>query len=677
MLVHSDLVNYDRMATFIYTEVAGRKKRKGEGRGKDTIGVETIRQYASAIKDLWTLQRDQQRNPHAVDPRGDLVKTLIATARAGEHQRHLDNFEDPAAGTLLDGYTTAVQLGQITDSFLTLNTPAGLRDRLALLLCHAALLRGNNVRGMELSQLQTHVLPAHNEGYTRSVAYQLVLRNGKSNQTNNVEYGAFLRAREVESCAVGAMAMHLFYRLSGVETFTPDGRTFPDLTNPEKWYRLKLLPGRGSKESAVDYNTHNAATKRAFEECGFSFTAKTHAMRGSACRMADIGGAPEESIKRLGRWEQGAAEVHYLKTMPVQAMRVLAGFRPSGGDYWLKRGAFDPPQELACAVFPQVEEYEAWFVEQAKEKKKVSGATKGFIQLLKELRPVLLQDAVLLRRKFPQYFLWDNKLFSSASFIAFEAAMLANIDTVEDPSDLQMRRLVPELFERLDTVYAAHTLSLKQIRDETADLKRTVEGGLKQVSSQQQDFFSGRVPWTVSVQVSPPVQPAGFTAVQIHDDAPSMSETEEEHISSGPITLKHTDFMSPMPAHSPAPTTVLSGPVPVYGPYAMSRRVETVEDAWREYQHGLGGRTPVREAYEGKKIHRDSLKHGAEQKFWNRRRQLITYIKEQAALRGLTCEAMAIQMEVYRLSLPKRDQSLSKVQEAAKRGSLLPAPSSG
>jgi hypothetical protein len=70
--------------------------------------------------------------------------------------------------------------------------------------------------------------------------------------------------------------------------------------------------------------------------------------------MADLGGASESDISRAGRWDSSAMNQYYLTTMPRMTMRVLAGFAPTPGTFWLPRD-IDPPADLEKMVFPDVD----------------------------------------------------------------------------------------------------------------------------------------------------------------------------------------------------------------------------------------------------------------------------------------------------------------------------------
>jgi hypothetical protein len=90
------------------------------------------------------------------------------------------------------------------------------------------------------------------------------------------------------------------------------------------------------------------------EAAGIMTKKVTHAFRGSASRMADLGGASESDISRAGRWDMSCMNQYYLTTLPRETMRVLAGFTAEPGTFWLARDV-DPPSALEKMVFPDVD----------------------------------------------------------------------------------------------------------------------------------------------------------------------------------------------------------------------------------------------------------------------------------------------------------------------------------
>ena len=128
------------------------------------------------------------------------------------------------------------------------------------------------------------------------------------------------------------------------ETFGEANTVFPEFLKNAEWYPLYLFPGRNQK-TQISPAAHSKAVKATLELANIHSKKVTHIFRGSASRMADLGGAAESDINRAGRWDSSAMTQYYLTTMPRMTMRVLAGFAPNRGTFWLARDV-DPPEAL-------------------------------------------------------------------------------------------------------------------------------------------------------------------------------------------------------------------------------------------------------------------------------------------------------------------------------------------
>ena len=125
-------------------------------------------------------------------------------------------------------------------------------------------------------------------------------------------------------------------------------------------------------------------------------SAKTHIGRSSGARDAEHNGASLLAIQRHGGWGVTALTGAYLaKSLPLEALRTLAGFPPRSGSYYLPRASATPPEELQRTIFP--------FLEKSKEQlsscsKKYGSeiAGKSFMELMLYLRIVILQDVAVL-----------------------------------------------------------------------------------------------------------------------------------------------------------------------------------------------------------------------------------------------------------------------------------------
>ena len=151
----------------------------------------------------------------------------------------------------------------------------------------------------------------------------------------------------------------------------------------------------------------------AFTKCNIVSLKKTHAARGSSCKMADLDGADESQIRRLGRWNNTTMNGAYLTSLPREVMRVLAGFPSQQGHFFLPRAAVSPPPELCAKVFPQVD----YWLEKI-EPSQIAAA--GFLRLLGVLRVTFLQDAVLRQEKYPRHLVFHSQIFQDPLYQEFK-----------------------------------------------------------------------------------------------------------------------------------------------------------------------------------------------------------------------------------------------------------------
>ncbi|OWY91439.1 hypothetical protein PHMEG_00039979 [Phytophthora megakarya] len=129
----------------------------------------------------------------------------------------------------------------------------------------------------------------------------------------------------------------------------------------------------------MTYRAHYDATIKAFTALGMHSKAKTHAARGSGARMAELAGATEAQIRRLGRWNASTMEGCYLSALPREAMRSLAGFTPDRNTFFLERASLIPPEHLQTQIFPFIETYMAAYMQESAP----HVATGGFLDLLR------------------------------------------------------------------------------------------------------------------------------------------------------------------------------------------------------------------------------------------------------------------------------------------------------
>ncbi|KAN0086503.1 hypothetical protein V8E54_000191 [Elaphomyces granulatus] len=81
-------------------------------------------------------------------------------------------------------------------------------------------------------------------------------------------------------------------------------------------------------------------------------------------------------------------------------------------------------------------------------------AAGAFLELLDRLRDVLLQDAALLRREFPQHDLFNDPIFATSEYAEFEAAVTTAVEVArdEDPHLVAVQKALPAVCDSLRTV---------------------------------------------------------------------------------------------------------------------------------------------------------------------------------------------------------------------------------
>ncbi|KAI8076818.1 uncharacterized protein BX664DRAFT_246057, partial [Halteromyces radiatus] len=131
------------------------------------------------------------------------VKDLLKMVKNKEYEVSRGNYEDRGEGTLADGYTSNDQVADVVKAFLSRTQRHGeqLRGALAFLLSHYMLLRGESIRKLEMTDLQT--INLENEAARQGMdcpALVMIMRQGKTNRHNRLELAGCMRNIRVEIC---------------------------------------------------------------------------------------------------------------------------------------------------------------------------------------------------------------------------------------------------------------------------------------------------------------------------------------------------------------------------------------------------------------------------------------------------------------------------------------------
>jgi hypothetical protein len=88
---------------------------------------------------------------------------------------------------------------------------------------------------------------------------------------------------------MGALAQYFFWR------WHISGEPEPGFRYRKDWYRIKLLVGK-YREEEISYPTQLEETYQVFGAAGIHSVKKTHAMRGSGARGAELHGVSERQV---------------------------------------------------------------------------------------------------------------------------------------------------------------------------------------------------------------------------------------------------------------------------------------------------------------------------------------------------------------------------------------------
>ena len=654
---------------------------------RQTLGVSAVKGYVAAITDLWSFQKSKGLNSHP-NPRGEGLNGLLRARQRSEHQRRRLEFADRAAGTLQDGYDEAKMLDAVR--FCWRGRPKSAEPRLRtavdFLLAHNLLLRSESRLAAEFPDFFTLQLPG--EGPTPCFPMIMIMDNGKMNQQGRLEYAAVMRHRNPLLCTMAYTAFYLFYRWNIM------GEPTPTFRRRERWYGLHLVKGEDAGRR-MSYDTQLEWINKMFEGANVASLKKTHAGRSQGARHAELNGVNEGQIRRAGRWNSDALTNCYLTHLPRKFMRSMAGFAASvQGNFFLPRARVPPPRSLERSVWPFVDEWLAWLdegegvgegaavdegegetivVECKPEGSPATAsyaavaaasaldadeahadrddlAAQGFLRLLRQLRVILLQDSVIMRREFPAHPLWADPLFGRDDYRAFEKDVELSLLDVEEPEELRIRKTLPAIAERLSILHQSLARDVNEWGTRTREQ-------LGEINARLGDLFEGRISITLNPTYAALPPPTAATVDTTTALAPTLVSA-----AGSTSTPFHSTFSSPAP--SEASSEVVEAAEAVVPSYLLSRAISTVPQLWREWTIGLGGGPSVQglEDHYGVRWRR---KH-SEKVMYGRRKVIIDEIRRRHAA-GISIGAAVEEVELVRqrgaLSLYQLYQLLNRQKE--------------
>ncbi|KAH9104386.1 hypothetical protein AeMF1_019516 [Aphanomyces euteiches] len=543
--------------------------------------------------DLWKVQYELDQTDR-VPIRPAAVKELLKLKQMAMVDEENSTFKDHGIGTMVDS-VDQTSLREVADKFFSEMTEVGLKHRADNLMTYALATRGDNIRRLKLSNIDLIVF--ENEGF------------------GNVEESTFMRHKDVTRCPFGALGLYFLFR------WRIGGEPCPDLSDPELCYDIYALKGSNPK-TPMKYSHQYQAIKKQHESLGLRSTSKTKAGRKSAAVTAEHEGASGHSVDKHGHWATRTRDGSYANhVVPWETVRTLAGAEK--GRYYVERAMVAVPKDLQCMVFPWIESARV-----AMNLKRRDIAGESFLRLMEYMRVVILQDAALLIRipGYNQHPVYQMPVFTNSAFISFQQQLIVAVETAVAPEFMAIEKAMPLVAESLQNVRQDTALIYRELSQVTLG-PRKVQEVVENMASKCCDNTN-----LVRQQVVGALQQAidGLAA------APSNQQFTND---CSAVVTQSTHLVAPSPKS-------------IVRSQTMSRSIDTVRLAWKEYQVGLNGAPALKDL---------ELQHGAkwrstdvERKFFQRRKPLYTAI-EQLMAEGME-EACAVSLLEELLNNLKRNK---------------------
>ena len=658
-----DWVTTERVHYFLKEHVIGRLSRvmkKGEEEFK-TVSHSLVKQYLQALVMLYDWQKTEERFDPNKNPKpsadGKTLKNLMDMSAKDLENRRRQNFEDRAKDSLLEGYRQR-DLPYLAAYFFSLGTDHGMRNRSTQLLLHHNVMRWDSGKMVEFPDMFHLILEEEGPIEHMCICVAIMMRQGKANKYGRLEYNGMFRNKDVRICGVGGIGFWLLWRYHVMK------EEVPDFIKPQDWFFTKLINSPKSRFLEYSYDGHIKAVDKGFSALLIESVDKAHAARKTGVQYAQSRGLKADEIRKATHHnEKDVLSTAYMAELPLDQMRVAAGFRHDRREYWLRRALLDPPLELQQKIFPWLEKA---LTDQHNAQRRLM-CTSGFLKLLQKLRTVILQDAVFLlgvemeveRRidgqeaksfAFRDHPIFQDELFSSPLFLSFAEDLKKAAAEAVDPADTTMENVMPALNDKLDlqtqAILGAHAAS-------NAELKKWVEEKLDEKLDEKLGGLESRMNETFARTANTALAAAAANAAANHlprftlgrppahlSPSSSSSAPADGTAAASSAVLPGVVAAAAAPtAAPPAVDATTRAGVPVY---TFARNISTVRELWKEWHVGIGHHPPVVEFIS--KYGVKGLPSAGEKKWYQRRSKIISWVKELAAERYENKFEQAVQL---------------------------------
>ena len=400
--------------------------------------------------------------------------------------------------------------------------------------------RAQQVRGFGLpdtSVVETgkNMGTTHFPNFTPCKLVGLQINNSKNQNGSQVKHTYVGRHLDVEQCGTASISFYTVYSYSDVQGENTV-RQVPDLSVNRKWYNEVLFcEDVREPEKTMTHSDQADDVKRMNKILGIETTSVTHALR----KLMDLNPAPLKDVSRLALYQSNLGEMEkvYIKKPAYRAIRGRTGFPWQGSEWYLPRQSLwiddlsaDPTWSvdrsnkyhlmrieertekaedgtekkvkitvrradyylLVLEIFPFLPELKkvfdpVWIAENPEETYK---AAQGFVSFLEYMAIVFLQDAVFLRPKYPEFILYQHRVFEHALWDEFSTELLEICNSNEAHMNFRAasEHFPPEIQIELKKVYQA----VAQNNHEMTGIKTTVHKALDSIATKMGDLAASK-----------------------------------------------------------------------------------------------------------------------------------------------------------------------------------------
>jgi hypothetical protein len=446
---------------------------KRQNTGMNLVGFDVVNQYFCSIMREYQKQIDNDSNrlmkEQLVSSRVKALIGLVKNRKARvKKANYLEKIDHKMSPYRVVQKLTAIEARLFEKGSLTnFNGMAGLRNRFTFLVTLNGVLRGESIFKCELSDMCDFYYHARREPDPYHIAVMMIA-TGKVNQ-NKTLFGRFMRHKDVTMCAMGGLGLYFLLRFSLTKEYE-----HYDFTDNKKWFDVKLMVDSQadwhSVTTAVSDQNYAKEMRKVCKDAGVDSKHFVHFGRVAAPIGLEMEEVDSTQIKLLGNWCPDTQDERYSAKMPLKAMRVAQGFDSDRGSHYNPRTRVEPPVECKCQVFAFVEECEAKLDAFMASGGGTRETARAFLEFLKNLRSVVLQDAALLIASGRKHAVFELPVFKSNVFLKFQSDIVSHIADAEqnDPRDASIERVLPG------------------VQNKFAVLQSTVDGGFTSTRAQVQ-----------------------------------------------------------------------------------------------------------------------------------------------------------------------------------------------